>query len=101
MSFIVQDGIDLPVDYTTLSSWQRRQVREQYGREQGGNCSHCNAPLSGPASDEIMSKYINEKLFPETFFKYPVHLHHSHDTGMTIGAVHCHCNAVLWQYHGE
>jgi hypothetical protein len=40
-------------------------------------------------------------LFPKNFLKWPVHLHHSHDTGMTIGAVHSYCNAVLWQYHNE
>jgi hypothetical protein len=28
-------------------------------------------------------------------------LHHCHQTGLTIGAVHAKCNAVLWQYHGE
>ena len=48
-----------------------------------------------------MEKWIDEELVPENFFKYPVHLHHSHYTGMTIGAVHANCNAVLWQYHGE
>jgi hypothetical protein len=40
-------------------------------------------------------------LFPELFLKYPVHLHHSHVTGLTIGAVHAYCNAVLWVYHDE
>jgi hypothetical protein len=49
----------------------------------------------------VMSKKINVDLFPPNFFKWPVHLHHDHRTGMTIGAVHCRCNAVLWQYHGE
>jgi len=44
---------------------------------------------------------IKKSLFPRGFFGYPIHLHHSHDTGMTIGAVHAHCNAVLWQYEGE
>lgn len=44
---------------------------------------------------------VNMKLFPPNFFKHPVHLHHDHQTGMTIGAVHNHCNAVLWQYYGE
>lgn len=101
MTFIVSNLIELPIDYRTLQPWQRRKVREQYIENQGGNCSHCNEPLSKSASKKVMEKEINMQLFPENFFKYPVHLHHSHDTGMTIGAVHCHCNAVLWQYHGE
>jgi hypothetical protein len=44
---------------------------------------------------------INQILFPKSFFKYPVHLHHCHKTGLTLGAVHHYCNAYLWQYLGE
>lgn len=33
--------------------------------------------------------------------RYPVHLQHNHDTGMTEGAVHARCNAVMWQYLGR
>jgi hypothetical protein len=50
---------------------------------------------------DVLTMPINEKIFPPNFFKYPVHLHHDHNTGMTIGAVHAYCNAVLFQYHGE
>jgi hypothetical protein len=32
---------------------------------------------------------------------HPVHLQHSHVTGLTEGAVHAFCNAVLWQYEGR
>jgi hypothetical protein len=49
-----------------------------------------------------MKRYpIDRELFPPGFFNYPVHLHHSHNSGLTIGAVHSYCNAVLWHYHGE
>lgn len=103
MTFIVEsnDYFELPVNYNILAPWQRRRVREQYVKKQDGKCSYCNEPLSGKAHDDVMSKKINTRLFPESFFNYPIHLHHDHWSGMTIGAVHCHCNAVLWQYHGE
>lgn len=91
----------LPVDYTSLDWMQRRDVRNEYVRVQNGLCSHCGFPLSGLPAQKVAKKKVNEKLFPENFFKYPVHLHHSHESGMTIGAVHNYCNAVLWQYHGE
>ena len=91
----------LPVDYTRLSMYERRTVREEYIRIQGGNCSHCKSPLSGMPSPTVRSMKVRESLFPEGFFDWPVHLHHNHVTGMTIGAVHAYCNAVLWQYHGE
>ena len=93
--------MDLPVNYEKLTWQERRSVREEYIRRQKGKCHHCGAPLNGPATQEMRSRWVRKSAFPPNFFKYPVHLHHSHDTGMTIGAVHNQCNAVLWQYHGE
>lgn len=91
----------LPQDYTKLTQTERRSVREEYIRLQNGKCSHCGSLLSGIASKEIINKRVNTRLFPKSFFNWPVHLHHCHKTGITIGAVHNTCNAVLWQYHGE
>ena len=99
--FNVELDMKLPANYKNLTQQERRLVREEYVRRQGGKCAHCGQPLSESAADEVMSKHIKTRLFPPNFFKWPVHLHHCHDTGMTIGAVHCHCNAVLWQYHGK
>jgi len=91
----------LPVNYNLLAPHEKRPVREEYVRLQGGKCAHCGADLIGPPAAEVASAWINAKLFPPTMFVYPVHLHHDHDTGMTIGAVHARCNAWLWQYKGE
>lgn len=91
----------LPTDYENLTQQERRLVRQEYASLQEGKCSHCGEPLDKVAARKVMKKQIDEKLFPPNFFNYPVHLHHCHDTGMTIGAVHCRCNAVLWQYHGK
>lgn len=93
--------LQLPVNYNNLTQPQRRTVREEYVRIQDGKCSHCGELLTGKASSEVMGKTINRTLFPEGFFRWPVHLHHDHSTHMTIGAVHNYCNAVLWQYYGE
>jgi len=76
-------------------------VRNAYVEEQKGLCCHCKSALSEDPPEFITRKKVDKRNFPEGFFKHPIHLHHSHDTGMTIGAVHCYCNAVLWQYHGE
>lgn len=89
----------LPVNYNHLTSTGRRNVREEYMRRQDGKCMYCNTTLKkGPVT---RNKKINLSLFPGAFFKYHVHLHHDHDTGMTEGAVHSYCNAVLWQYEGK
>ena len=89
---------NLPVDYTKLDWKQRKEVREQYIKEQDNKCFYCNCSLSEPPPKEITNKPINWKLFPPNFLKYPIHSQHSHTTGMTEGAVHSYCNAVMWQY---
>jgi hypothetical protein len=93
--------MELPINYDK-SHWSiRRKAREQYIKQQEGKCCHCGEDLKKDPPENIMKKRINRRIFPKNFFKWPVHLHHDHNTGMTIGAIHSHCNAVLWQYHGE
>lgn len=93
--------LDLPVNYNNLSQAERRIVRERYISLQNGNCSFCGEPLNGPPRSDISAMKLHMKFFPIGFLKAPVHLHHDHHTGMTIGAVHGYCNGVLWQYYGE
>lgn len=93
--------MELPVNYNNCNSNRRRAVREEYVRIQDGKCHHCGMPLNEQPSNEVVAAYIDLSLFPPKFLEWPVHLHHDHDTGMTIGAVHARCNAYLWQYHGE
>ena len=94
-------GCELPVNYNELHWAKRREVREEYIRRQNGLCYYCGKPLKGKPDKTILKLRVTKSLFPENFFQYPVHLHHHHETGMTIGAIHCYCNAVLWQYEGE
>lgn len=91
----------LPVDYNALNQTERREVRLQYIELQKNRCAHCWASLDGPATPQVREKWIDVRLFPSGFFQHPIHLHHDHQSGRTIGAVHARCNAVLWQYHNE
>lgn len=91
----------LPVDYTKLTPSERRLVRLQYIQEQNGKCYYCKEDLNKPAPTRITDKPINWKLFPPNFLQHPIHLQHSHYSGMTEGAVHAYCNAVMWQYEGK
>jgi hypothetical protein len=93
--------MELPVEYKSLSIQEKRKVRERYVFLQKGKCHYCNAPLSGEPRKDIADKKVTPRFYPKGFFKNPIHLHHSHDDGLTIGAVHAHCNAVLWEYEGE
>lgn len=88
----------LPQNYTKLTPPQRRQVREQYIVEQGGLCAHCKVELT---RDPPKPYKLNLSLFPKGFLDNPIHLHHCHNTGNTIGAVHAYCNGILWEYYGE
>jgi len=90
----------LPVDYNEMHFTEIRKVREEYIKRQGGLCCYCNMSLYGPADKDILKKKITKRRFPSNFFKWPIHLHHNHDTGMTIGAVHNYCNAVSFEYDG-
>ena len=94
-------NIELPTNYNALEPFERKDVRERYMQIQKGLCHHCKEPLSAPPPKEITDMPVRKWLFPKSFFDWPVHLHHDHETGMTIGAVHNYCNAVLWQYHSE
>lgn len=91
----------LPVFYNSLNFQERREVREEYIRLQKGKCYCCGELLNGEPSSFMLNMKINKNMYPANFFKFPVHLHHNHRTGLTLGAVHCYCNAVLWQYYGE
>ena len=91
----------LPIKYQASHHSIRKAAREEYARLQGGKCYFCGELLSGKPSPKVMAKPISIKLFPPHFFDWPIHLHHDHETDLTLGAVHCQCNAVLWQYHGK
>ena len=77
--------MELPVDYNELSFPMRRIVREEYVRRQNGLCHYCGYPLVGDPRPDIKAKKIKASLFPSGMFNHPVHLHHCHETGMTIG----------------
>lgn len=91
----------LPVNYNKLNWKQRKIVREQYIKEQNGKCFYCGYDLDQEPPEHIKNKKIFWKLFPPNFLKYPIHLQHDHETGMTEGAVHAYCNAVMWMYKGR
>jgi hypothetical protein len=93
--------MELPINYDQATAYTRKKAREAYVKLQGGLCHYCGEPLTGPPPEDVTRKKVNQSLFPPSFFQWPVHLHHHHTTGMTIGAVHNRCNAVLWQYYGE
>lgn len=89
----------LPVCYKALSWQERIQVRDEYITLQKGFCYYCGEPLTEKPHITVRRKKLEiPHLYPETFFEHPIHLHHDHETGLTIGAVHNYCNAVLHEY---
>ncbi len=92
---------NLPVNYEVLSWQERAAVRAQYIKEQDNNCYWCANSLSLGPPTSIMKKSLDMTMFPPNFLDHPIHLQHDHDNGLTEGAVHARCNAVMWQYHGR
>lgn len=93
--------MDLPINYDKASQANKKKARLAYIDLQEGLCWFCKTSLDKEPSQEVLSKPINLRLFPKGMLNTPVHLHHDHNTGLTIGAVHSRCNAYLWQYKGE
>jgi hypothetical protein len=94
-------NMDLPVDYTKLKPYEKRGVRLAYIAAQDNKCWHCKGDLDEEPPQEVLDKHIRLDVFPPGFLKNPIHLHHDHNTDMTIGAVHAYCNAVLWEWYGQ
>lgn len=91
----------LPKKYDEISPLDKRIIRGEYTRIQNNRCWFCGEPLDGPPHQMVLKNKIRKSLYPKEFFNHPIHLHHSHETGLTVGAVHAYCNAVLWEYYNE
>lgn len=97
-----QDRLTIPAMYDALTWYERRMVREEYIVRQGGLCWHCSLSLSEPPDKRMMGEFpLDPRYWGPEFLKHPIHLHHDHNTGLTVGATHAYCNAVLAQYYGE
>lgn len=92
---------EIPAKYSEISQHARYVIREKYIEEQKGLCYHCHGDLKQGPPQDILEKKVTPHLYPKGFFLRPIHLHHNHDTDMTIGVVHAYCNAVLWEYYNE
>ena len=91
----------LPADYTKLTWQERKTVREQYIKDQDGDCFYCHEQLRLYPPSWVTERVIDWSKFPKNFLQHNIHLQHTHDTNMTEGAVHAYCNAVMWQYEGR
>ena len=91
--------IELPTKYDNLTPVNRKLVREKYIELQKNKCWYCDKALDKDPPEDVLEKAIDLRLFPKGFLTHPVHLQHDHETGLTEGAVHARCNAVLWQYY--
>jgi hypothetical protein len=91
----------LPARYDDLSREERALVREEYARRQHGICPLCLQPLLADPPPVVKRLELSRIKWPPEFFKWPQHLHHDHQTGLTIGTYHARCNAVLACYFHE
>jgi hypothetical protein len=87
--------------YRKLTAKQKRVLREEYIKAQNGLCFYCGKPLNEKPPERITEQHITWYLFPPNFLGAPIHLQHNHNTGLTEGAVHAYCNAVMWEYEDK
>jgi hypothetical protein len=93
--------IAIPAVYDSLTPKERKAVREQYRKLQGNRCIYCFCDLDDFPLERDEEHNIDWSRFPDGFMSHPVHLHHDHDSGLTVGAVHGLCNALLFVRHGK
>ncbi|CAN5134489.1 hypothetical protein BH09PAT1_BH09PAT1_2820 [soil metagenome] len=93
--------LELPTLYDKLNAKTRKEVRDKYIELQNNRCWYCGRDLDGLPPKEVSDKPVSNWMFPIGFFKSKIHLQHDPDTGLTEGAVHSYCNAVLWEYFGR
>jgi hypothetical protein len=97
-----QDRLTIPAYYDNLTWYERRLVREEYIVLQKGLCWACAQTLLHDVPDEVKERFpLDPRRWGPEFLKHPVHLHHDHRSGLTVGATHAYCNAILAQYYGE
>lgn len=87
--------------YDKLLPYERAEVRQSYEYSQDHLCWHCGNHLEDLPTEAMLANKIDTNLFPYNFFDHSIHLHHDRSTGLTVGAVHALCNAVLWQFEGQ
>lgn len=87
--------------YSEMTSNDRRSLRERMERAQGGECWYCSTPLYMSPPSHIENYKYNKRIFPPNMLKYPVHLHHDHETDACLGAVHAKCNVYMWEVEGQ
>jgi len=86
--------LELPIKYSSLSGERLSAVKEAYTCLQRERCWLCGNNLWD------LPKYIveNPKLMGlcgnQLAEHSPLHLHHDHDTGLTLGVTHAECNII-------
>ena len=97
-------GSPFPQRYHDLNTNQRHKLRDEYVEHVRGRCLYCSLKLDGKPSrivrdsaDEI--EWDDLPGGKEGFLKNPVHLHHDHETGLTLAAIHALCNAHSWHFY--
>ena len=74
-------------DYRLLSPYDRRVLREEYMAAQDNCCYFCGEQLDTPVHKIVAEAPINRELFPEGFFRWPVHLDHDFAAGTMFKAI--------------
>lgn len=99
-----EHGSSFPQRYSDLNANQRSKLRDEYVVYFKGRCLYCDGQLDDEphefvreSADEIEWDHLPGS--KDGFLKSPVHLHHDHETGLTLGPVHALCNAHSWHFY--
>jgi hypothetical protein len=93
-----------PQRYSDLNTSQRRKLRENYVVHFQGRCIYCDEPLNDKPHEFVRAKatsiwWPNLPGGRKGFLSNSVHLHHDHETDLTLGPVHALCNAHSYHFY--
>jgi hypothetical protein len=86
--------LDLPTKYSSLSGERKSAVISAYICLQRERCWLCGDSLYELPTFIVENPKLMALSYNELAEEHPHHLHHDHDTGLTLGVTHAECNIM-------
>lgn len=86
--------LELPTKYSSLSGERLAVVKEAYICLQRERCWLCGGNLYELPNHVVDNPNLIGLCSSQLAEQHPLHLHHNHDTGLTLGVAHAECNII-------
>lgn len=87
-------NLELPTKYSSLTGERKSAVKEAYICLQRDRCWLCGDDLYDPPKFLVENPNYMPLCGNQLAEHSPLHLHHDHKTGLTLGVTHAECNIL-------